>query len=80
MNDTLDLNKYVRKYIYLYLNYIIVGVIKPYIPFGLNFWTVFLFLVTAQEGYRQNCDLISMGCLLCFLTGILYHGSYPNTF
>ena len=54
--------------------------LQPYKPWGLNFFTLLFFLPTMVFGYLRKCPEVSSGCLLCFITGILYHSTYQRKF
>ena len=41
----------------------------------LNLLTSFSFLFTSIHSYKRNYIFLTLGCVLCLITSIIYHGS-----
>lgn len=41
----------------------------------LNLITSFSFLFTSIHSYKRNYIFLTLGCILCLITSIIYHGS-----
>jgi len=51
-----------------------------YEPFNMNFMTLIFFLLPITFGLSQECPIVSLGSFICFISGMLYHGTYTHLY
>jgi hypothetical protein len=54
--------------------------VELYKPCGLNFYTILFFFLPIIVGFNKDCPQIAWGSVMCFITGLLYHGTYNKYF